>query len=105
MHVPLTQNAKSSGLRTGEEYLRSLRDGRQVFLNGEKVSDVSEHVAFREAARSIARLYDIAADPANRERMTFISPKTGKPVLRAYQIPKTHEDLKARRLFLSLIHI
>jgi len=99
MHVPPTQNAKSSGLRTGDEYLRSLRDGRQVFLNGEKVSDVAEHVAFREAARSIARLYDIAADPANRERMTFISPKTGKPVLRAYQIPKTHEDLKARRLF------
>jgi 4-hydroxyphenylacetate 3-monooxygenase len=56
-------------------------------------------MAFREAARSVARLYDIAAAPENRERMTFTSPRTGGPVLRAYQIPKTHADLRARRLF------
>ena len=31
--------------------------------------------------------------------MTFPSPKTGAPVLRAYQIPRSHADLKARRLF------
>ena len=89
----------ATALRTGEEYLRSLDDGRQVFLDGEKVADVSKHKAFREAARSVARLYDIAADPANRELMTFPSPRTGAPVLRAYQIPKTHADLRARRLF------
>ena len=47
----------------------------------------------------MARLYDIAAAPENRELMTFPSPKTGEPVLRAYQIPKTHADLRARRLF------
>jgi 4-hydroxyphenylacetate 3-monooxygenase len=86
-------------LRTGSEYLRSLNDGRQVFLDGERVADVSQHKAFREAARSIARLYDVAAEPGNHELMTFASPKTGEPVLRAYQIPKTHADLKARRLF------
>lgn len=86
-------------LRTGAEYLRSLQDGRQVFVDGERVADVVRHPAFREAARSIARLYDIAAAPENRERMTFPSPKTGSPVLRAYQIPKTHADLRARRLF------
>ena len=54
-------------LRTGSEYLRSLNDGRQVFVDGECVADVSRHKAFREAARSVARLYDIAAEPANRE--------------------------------------
>ena len=86
-------------MRTGAEYLASLNDGRRVFLDGEVVADVSAHPAFREAARSIARLYDIAADPANRERMTFPSPKTGAPVQRAWQIPKTHADLRARRLF------
>ena len=37
----------------------------------------------------MARLYDIAAAPENRELMTFTSPKTGAPVLRAYQIPQT----------------
>ena len=86
-------------LRSGAEYLRSLNDGRQVFVDGERVANVAEHKAFREAARSVARLYDIAADPANRELMTFVSPRTGAPVLRCYQIPRTHADLKARRLF------
>ena len=86
-------------MRTGAEYLRSLQDGRQVYVDGERVADVVRHPAFREAARSVARLYDIAAAPENRERMTFPSPRTGLPVLRAYQIPKTHADLRARRLF------
>jgi 4-hydroxyphenylacetate 3-monooxygenase len=86
-------------LRTGAEYLRSLRDGRRVYLNGELVKDVTEHPALREAARAIAGLYDIAAAPENRELMTFTSPKTGGPVLRCFQIPKSHADLKARRLF------
>ncbi len=86
-------------MRTGSEYLRSLADGRQVFVDGERVQDVTRHRAFREAARSIAKLYDIAATPALRERMTFVSPKTGEPVLRAYQIPRSHADLRARRLF------
>src|SRR5947209_4438115 len=86
-------------MRTGAEYLRSLQDGRQVYVDGERVADVARHPAFREAARSIARLYDIAAAPENRERMTFPSPKTGAPVLRAYQIPRSHADLRARRLF------
>jgi 4-hydroxyphenylacetate 3-monooxygenase len=86
-------------MRSGSDYLKSLNDGRQVFVDGEKVADVTRHTAFREAARSVARLYDIAAAPENRERMTFTSPTTGKPVLRAYQIPRTHADLRARRLF------
>ena len=76
-------------MRTGAEYLRSLNDGRRVFVDGESVKDVTVHPAFRQAARSIANLYDIAADPAQRERMTFPSPKTGAPVWRAWQIPRT----------------
>jgi 4-hydroxyphenylacetate 3-monooxygenase len=87
-----------TALRTGDEYLRSLRDDRRVFVDGERVSDVTRHPAFARAARSLANLYDIAAAPEMRERMTFTSPKTGYPVLRAYQIPRSHADLKARRL-------
>src|SRR5258708_2402329 len=95
----MTARSTASSLRTGADYLRSLNDGRQVFLDGEPVADVSRHKAFREAARSVARLYDIAAAPENRELMTFTSPKTGQPVLRAFQMPKTHADLRQRRLF------
>jgi 4-hydroxyphenylacetate 3-monooxygenase len=86
-------------MRSGSDYLRSLNDGRLVFVDGERVADVTRHPAFREAARAVAGLYDIAAAPEHRELMTFRSPKTGEPVLRAYQIPRTHADLRARRLF------
>lgn len=47
---------------TGDEYLESLRDGREVWLNGERVKDVTKHSAFRNAARSMARLYDALWD-------------------------------------------
>jgi len=88
----------SAGLRTGADYLESLRDGRQVFVDGQKVNDVTTHPAFAGGARSLANLFDIAAAPENRERLTFTSPKTGRPVWRAYQIPKTHADVRAKRL-------
>src|SRR5688572_4042733 len=43
---------------TGAEYLASLRDGREVYIYGERVEDVTTHPAFRNAARSVARIYD-----------------------------------------------
>ena len=48
---------------TGTEFLASLRDGREVYIYGERVADVTEHPAFRNTARSIARLYDALHDP------------------------------------------
>jgi 4-hydroxyphenylacetate 3-monooxygenase len=102
MNVQATKADQVQGavpLRTGAEYLASLNDGRQVFVEGERLADVSAHKAFREAARSVARLYDLAAAPELRERMTFASPKTGAPVLRAYQIPRDAVGLRERRLF------
>ena len=90
---------EATALRNGSEFLRSLDDGRQIFLDGERVGNVIGHPAFRGAAFSIARLFDIAAAPEMRERMTFTSPKTGGPVRRAWQIPRSHADLKAKRLF------
>ena len=95
---PAEAAAGGQGLRTGAAYIASLNDGRAVYVDGERVADVTTHPAFREAIRSAARLYDIAADPAMAERMTYASPTSGKPVLRAYQIPRSHEDLRAKRL-------
>jgi 4-hydroxyphenylacetate 3-monooxygenase len=59
-------------LMTGEEYLASLRDGREIYLYGERIADVTEHAAFRNSARSIARLYDALHDPAAREQLTTV---------------------------------
>jgi aromatic ring hydroxylase len=54
---------------TGDEYLESLRDGRQVYIDGERVEDVTTHPAFRNSARSIARLYDALHDPEQSETL------------------------------------
>lgn len=53
----------STKVLTGDEYLESLRDGRTIYIDGERVEDVTEHPAFRNSARSVARLYDELHDP------------------------------------------
>jgi 4-hydroxyphenylacetate 3-monooxygenase len=54
----------------GAEYLEALRDGREVWLYGERVKDVTAHPAFRNAARMVARLYDALHDPAQAAVLT-----------------------------------
>ncbi len=83
--------------RSGEEYVRGLRDGRTVLFNGERVADVTTHPAFAAAIRTVARLYDLAHDKANRELMTYPSPRDGRPVNKSWMIPHTRDDLAARR--------
>ena len=55
---------------TGDEYIESLRDGREVFIYGEKVKDVTTHPAFRNVVRSTARLYDSLHDPNKQDVLT-----------------------------------
>ena len=90
--------------RSGADYIEGLRDGRAVYLNGSRVDDVVEHPAFREGIRSIAHLYDLANDPANRELLTFPSPRDGRPVNKSWLTPRTRDDLAARRLALKRLH-
>jgi 4-hydroxyphenylacetate 3-monooxygenase len=83
---------------TGNEYLESLRDDREVWFWGERVKDVTKHPAFRNSARSIARLYDALHDPALANVMTTET-DTGNggfthPFFRS---PKTKECLVASR--------
>ena len=53
---------------TGAEYLESLRDGREVYIYGERVKDVTKHPAFRNAAVSVAKLYDALHDRQDQGR-------------------------------------
>ncbi|MEW6645282.1 MAG: 4-hydroxyphenylacetate 3-hydroxylase N-terminal domain-containing protein [Pseudomonadota bacterium] len=86
-------------LRRGDAFLADLKaSGRTIFVDGERISDPTAHPAFRNAARTVAGLFDYAAADENRDVMTFISPDTGGPVWRCFQIPKTHADLRAKRL-------
>jgi 4-hydroxyphenylacetate 3-monooxygenase len=83
--------------RTGAEYIEGLKDGRAVFIDGEKVDDVTTHPAFRDAVGSVAGLYDFASDPANADLMTTDSPYGGDPINVAHMIPRSREDLTRRR--------
>lgn len=64
--------AGANRLLTGADYLASLRDARRVFIDGQAVADVTSHVAFRNATRSIARLYDALHDPAEQAALTAV---------------------------------
>jgi 4-hydroxyphenylacetate 3-monooxygenase len=86
--------------RSGKEYVEGLRDDRRVFIDGEYVSDVANHPAFKGAVESIARVYDLANDPENAEAMTFPSPTTGAPVNLSFLIPRDEDDLRRRRVAL-----
>ena len=58
-------------LKTGAEHLESLRDGRRVYVGGELVRDVTAHPAFRNAARTMASIFDMKAAPENRTALAF----------------------------------
>ncbi|WFU43354.1 4-hydroxyphenylacetate 3-hydroxylase family protein [Bradyrhizobium sp. CB82] len=65
----------ASALMTGASFLDSLRDDRSVFIYGEPVRDVTSHHAFRNAARSLAHLYDALHDPGTADVMLTTSPE------------------------------
>src|SRR5579871_5445849 len=55
---------------TGAEFLESLRDGREVYIYGERVKDVTTHPALRNSAASIALLYDALHDKQTKDVLT-----------------------------------
>lgn len=88
-------------IKTGQRHVQSLRDGRTVFLDGSAVADVTAHPAYRNAVGTVARLYDFQAAPANRELMTFPVPGKAIRVNRAWQLPRSLDELVERRKALT----
>lgn len=68
--TPASSGARTARPMTGEEYIESLRDGREVFIYGDKVDDVTTHPAFRNSVRMTARLYDSLHDPEQQGVLT-----------------------------------
>ena len=83
-------------LLDAREYRRSLNDGRQIWIGGEKVDDVTTHPAFSPMVDAVAKIYDMHFDPAFSERMTFALPEGGRGS-RFYKLPSSREDLVLRR--------
>src|SRR5687768_13756637 len=83
--------------KTGAEHIKSLKDGRTVYIDGKRVDDVTEHPAFRNSVRSAASLYDFQAQPENLERMTFIPEGSHRRVNRSWQMPRSYDEMVLRR--------
>lgn len=98
--TPANQAAPAARTRpmTGDEYLESLRDGRAVYLYGERVEDVTRHPAFRNSALMTARLYNALHDPDKRDVLTTAT-DTGSDgyTHKFFRTPHTVDDLVGDR--------
>ncbi|PWJ04783.1 Pyoverdin chromophore biosynthetic protein pvcC [Streptomyces sp. NWU49] len=81
---------------TGDEYVESLRDDREVYIYGDRVKDVTAHPAFHNPIRMTARLYDALHDP-QRQAVLTAPTDTGSDGYTHpfFTTPRTVDDLVA----------
>lgn len=91
-----TETSARNRLLTGDAYLESLRDGREIWIDGERVADVTTHPAFRNATRSVARIYDALHDPEQRD-VLMGTDRHGIETHRFFMPSYTSGDLLASR--------
>jgi len=86
------------GIRTVEEYKESLRDGRRVYIRGEKVDDVARHPVLGVSVDTVAQGFALTShpDPEVRNLFTAPHPKTGELINRYFVTPRNPEDLANR---------
>jgi 4-hydroxyphenylacetate 3-monooxygenase len=83
---------------TGAEYIDSLRDGREVYIDGERVGDVTTHPGFRNSVRSLARLYDALHDPKTKDVLTSPTDTgSGGFTHKYFRVARSREDLIAQQ--------
>ncbi len=87
--------------RTGRQYIEGLREQRrEVWLRGERVKDVTTQPGLAGGVRAIASLSDMQHDAKVGREMTYISPTSGDRVGLSFIIPRTKEELEARRVMM-----
>jgi 4-hydroxyphenylacetate 3-monooxygenase len=84
-------------LRDGKQYCESLRDGREVYIHGERVEDVTLHPILRKAIDHGTIDYELDKREGLRDLFVTRSPTTGYEIRRYFEIPRTAEDLLRRR--------
>ena len=83
---------------TGAEYQESLRDGREVWIYGERVDDVTTHPAFRNSVRSVAKLYDaLHTDDTKATLTTATDTGSGGYTHRYFKAARSREELIGQR--------
>jgi 4-hydroxyphenylacetate 3-monooxygenase len=95
-------------IKTGKQYIESLRDGRRLHIDGQLVSDVTAYPPLHGIIATIAGLHDDQHDPALHSILTYASPSSGQPVSATYLEARTEPEfqhlagcfhLRARRTF------
>jgi len=82
------------GLRTAEQFLKGVRDGREVYYRGQRVMDVTEHAELGVAARHASIDFQLAEDPKLRDLATR---REGDEVYSTYyHIPRNTTNLLDR---------
>jgi 4-hydroxyphenylacetate 3-monooxygenase len=82
------------GARRGAQVLERLRENPpNIWYRGEEVRDVTSHPAFRGGVGTLARLYDLQWEQA--DKMLFDSPSSGRKVGRSFMLPATREELSS----------
>ncbi|ABG04811.1 4-hydroxyphenylacetate 3-hydroxylase [Rubrobacter xylanophilus DSM 9941] len=89
-------------LMTGDEYRESLNDGREVYVDGEKVENVAEHLVFKPIVDVKARMYDMNHEARYADTCTYTLPD-GDTICRAFKLPKEKEDLAAIRRYVETV--
>ena len=84
-------------LRSGDEYRESIRDDREIWIDGEKVKDVTTHPAFKPLIDIRARIYDLAHEEATRDVMTYVDDASGELCSIGSKPPVSKEDWYQKR--------
>jgi 4-hydroxybutyryl-CoA dehydratase/vinylacetyl-CoA-Delta-isomerase len=80
-------------IRTPEQYVEGLRDGRVVYQDGERVEDVPTR--YRSAVERSASEFWITNQPEHRSLFNMM--EDGEEVSFSFKVPETAEDLQRRR--------
>ncbi len=89
-------------IRNGDEYRESIRDGREVYINGERVTDVPTHPMFKPLVDIRARIYDMAHEDATKDVMTY-EDEHGEPHAIAWKLPRTQDDWHKKRAAIDAV--
>lgn len=94
-------NSLVLSIRTGKEYIKSLKDSREVFVRGEKVADLETHPSFAGIVKTIAKLYDLQNDPAYADQM--VQKENGGRYANRFTLVKKPEDMKKLRSYSTAV--
>ncbi len=81
-------------MRTPQEYIDSLRDGREVYYKGHRVEDITTHAELRVAVHHAAIDYEMAE--SNEHRPLAVYEDEGEACSRYYKLPRNSDDLLLR---------